>query len=65
MRPGDGSVYRAIIPGAMTPEEISQLRRYAFHLREMVAHEERVGSSHMRFPSWTEAKRMLLTWAEI
>jgi hypothetical protein len=48
----------------MTPEEISQLRRHAFHLREMVAREERLGSPRTRLPSWTETKRMLLNWAD-
>lgn len=48
----------------MTPEEISQLGRYAFHVREMVAREERAGSPRTLLPSWKETKRMLLDWAE-
>lgn len=49
---------------AMTPEEISQLRRYGFHLREMVAREERLATPRTKIPSWTETKHMLLDWAD-
>ena len=47
----------------MTPEELSQLRRYGFHLRDMVAREERLRSPRTLLPSWAETKRLLLTWA--
>jgi len=48
----------------MTTEEISQLRRYALHLREMVRREETAQTLRARLPSWTETKRMLLSWAD-
>jgi hypothetical protein len=48
----------------MTPEEISQLRRYALHLRERVAREQRSASPRTQIPSWVDLKRMLLDWAD-
>lgn len=48
----------------MTPKEISELYRYAFHLREMVAREDRLKAPRTQIPSWGEMKRMLLDWAE-
>lgn len=54
----------AAVTYAMTPEEISQLRRYAIRLREIVAREESLGTERAKLPSWTDTKRMLLTWAD-
>jgi len=48
----------------MTPEEISQLRRYALHVREMVSREERLAAPRTKTPSWADTKRLLLDWAE-
>ena len=48
----------------MTPDELSQLRLYAIHLRGMVSREERLGTERSKLPSWKDTKRLLLNWAE-
>ena len=48
----------------MTPEGISQLRRYVFRLREMVHREKGRKTPRTQIPSWADTKRMLLAWAD-
>jgi hypothetical protein len=45
-------------------KDISKLRLYAVHLREMTAREEHLGTERSKLPSWKEARQLLIRWAE-